>query len=479
MPTRYSKYFKVSPHAFEERGVFNAYIDEDSRFYVDPLLLRETNIPEFKNAYETFLDYFRAFVPLVKHVQSPTESDRFFYRIIKRFTFPELQYTGLGFSKGNSRGRGISGKLSIQLATTAYDIIKAGYEDPEIFALMPLIEDKIGQDRISDMTIAILRRQFLAYTQRISSELNIETRRCRLTYDEYYEVPFLGNNAVHFIPSSFINDLFIATSFEDVSEACDYNDRLKAKIASIIGATWKEYSHYSKSDWKHIILNEQRCYDAAIDYYKSITGLSYDFDADIHEKCLDLKFSKLAFEHPIQFLNGIFKSPKEKVFNWTMAICEEFKHLVEDNRMSEIVHRNKRTPDETDWQYILYMIADAYIMGADLDLKVTREANPGPGEEDFLFSYGIDAQTVIEIKRSGNKDILHGYRVQLPAYIRADKADHGIFIVIIDDASQEEDTKQKLEAVKKDMEDKGETTYPIIYVKGYRQPSASNPNYTL
>lgn len=477
MPTRYNKYFKIPAHAFEEKGVFNAHIDEDSRFYVDPLLLRGTEIPEFKDAYEAFLNYFRGFIPLVKHVQSPVESDRFFSRIIKRFTFPELQYTGLGFSKGSSRGTGISGQLSIQLATSAYEIIKAGYEDPEIFALMPLIEDNIGQDRISDMTIAILRKQFLAYTQRVSSELNIETSRCKISYDEYYKVPFLGKNVIHFIPVSFINDLFVATSFEDISEACDYNERLKAKLAALIGATWKEYSHYSKSDWKHIILNEQKCYDAAIDYYKSIKGISYDFDADNHGKCLDLKFAKLAYEHPIQFLSGIFRSPKEKVFGWTIAICEQFKHLVEDNRMSEIVHRNNRTPDETDWQYMLYMIAVTYIEGAGIDLKVIREANPGIGEEDFLFSHGLDAQTVIEIKRSGNKDILHGYRVQLPAYIKAEKADHGIFIAIIDDVSHDEDIRQKLENVKKDMAEKGETTYPIIYIKGYRQPSASNPNF--
>lgn len=479
MAIRYSKYFAVTPLAFEELGVFNAYIDEDSRFYVDPLLLRNTEIPEFKNAYESFLDYFRGFVPLVKHVQAPTTSDRFFNRMVRRFTFPELQYTGLGFSKGNSRGRGISGQLSIQLATTAYDIIKAGYEDPEIFALMPLIEDNIGQDRISDMTIAILRKQFLAYTQRVSSELELETSRCSISYDEYFQVPFIGDNAIHFIPSSFINDLYVATSFEDISEACDYNERLKAKLASLIGATWKEYSHYTKSDWKQIILNEQRCYDAAIDYYKSLKGLSYDFDADNHGKCLDLKFTKLAYENPIQFLSDIFRSPKEKVFSWTMSICEEFKHLVEENRMSEIVHRNRRTPDETDWQYILYMIADAYIVGAGLNLKMTREANPGTGEEDFLFSHGLNAQTVIEIKRSGNKDILHGYRMQLPAYIRADKADNGIFIVIIDDPSHEDEVKKKLEDVVKDMEEKGETTYPIIYVRGYHQPSASNPNYKL
>lgn len=479
MPVRYSRYFKIPAREFEKQMVFNAFIDQDSRFHVDPLLLRGSRIPEFQNAYDAFLDYFRAFVPLVKHAVRPDSSDRFFKQMVKRFTFPELQYTGLGYSEGHSRGKGISGKLSIQLAKSAYEIIIAGYEDPEIFALMPLIEDNIGPDRISDMTIAILRRQFLAYTQRIAAEMGLRVQKYQLTYDEYYNVPIHDGDVIHFVPRDFLNDLPIATSFDEIADAANYNERLKARIAKVIGVAWNDYSKFSKSDWKHLILHEDECYNAAIDYYKSINGIPYNFDTDNHGKYLDLKFAIIAYENPIQFFTGIYKSQSEKVFNWTMAICKEFKHLIEENRMSELVHRCKRTPDETDWQLLLYMIADAYVEGAGIDLKISREANPGIGEEDFLFSHGKDAQTVIEIKRSGNKDILHGYREQLPSYVHSERADNGIFLVIIDNQTEEEEVKEKLAAVQKDMEEKGEVTYPIVYVRGYNQPSASDPKYKL
>lgn len=475
---RYNKYFGISVEAFESLGVFNAFVDLDSAFHIDPLLLRECSIPEFQNAYEAFLDYFRAFVPLVKHVQRLDSSDRFFSQMIKRFTFPELQYTGLGFSKGNARGTGISGKLSVQLATSAYEIITAGYEDPEIFALMPLIEENIGQDRISDMTIAILRRQFLAYTQRISEELGVEVRRYRLTYEEEYFVPFIGNNTIHFIPKVFLNDLFVATSYEDIRDAADYNNRLKAKLAEIIGITWRECEKFTKEDWKRIILSDGACYKAAIDYYKSIRGVSYNFEDDRHCKCLDLKFAKLASDNPIQFLSKIFRSPEERVFEWTVAICEKYRHLIEDNRMSELVHRCKRRPDEIDWQLLLYMVADSYSDGAKINLDISRENNPGNGEVDFKFSKG-SAKTIVEIKRSGNNDILHGYRVQLSAYMRAEHTEYGLFVVIIDDPSHEEDVKKRIEDVKEDMRNQGEPIYPIIYIKGYSQSSASKHGYKL
>lgn len=100
MAIRYSKHLNINPQAFEELGVFNAYIDEDSKFHVDPLLLRGSKIPEFEDAYDVFLNYFRGFVPLVKHVEKPIMTDPFFSRMVDCFTFPELQYTGLGFSEG-------------------------------------------------------------------------------------------------------------------------------------------------------------------------------------------------------------------------------------------------------------------------------------------------------------------------------------------------------------------------------------------
>ena len=58
---------------------------------------------------------------------------------------------------------------------------------------------------------------------------------------------------------------------------CRYNTELKRKVAKIIGISWKEYKEYKKPDWKHIILNNKECYDAAISFYKGLTGVAYDF----------------------------------------------------------------------------------------------------------------------------------------------------------------------------------------------------------
>ncbi|KAA6320952.1 hypothetical protein EZS27_029339, partial [termite gut metagenome] len=164
MSKRYSQIFNISHKELTQKGVFNACIDIDSKLHIDPSLLQNCKICEFESAYKKFLDYFTNIFYLVKHVKDNSMQDRFFSNIVKRLTFKEKANTGLGYASSGTLGNGIGGKLSIQLANSAIEIINAGIDDPVIFELIPFIEENIGADRISDMTIAILYYNFIEYT---------------------------------------------------------------------------------------------------------------------------------------------------------------------------------------------------------------------------------------------------------------------------------------------------------------------------
>ena len=109
MGLTYSRFFKVKHRDFLQKGVYNAFLDQDSLLHIDPLLLKGSEIPEFTNAYTEFFNYFRLFIPLVKASKADNLHDPFFKKMVNRFTFKEIPNTGLGFSKGNTKGRGISG----------------------------------------------------------------------------------------------------------------------------------------------------------------------------------------------------------------------------------------------------------------------------------------------------------------------------------------------------------------------------------
>lgn len=476
MAIHYSQYFHLQHNDFVSKGVYNAFLDKDSLLHVDPLLLKGCMIPEFKDSYNTFLDYFRNLVPLAKFVKDTNVRDPFFKQIIRKFTMREISNTGLGFSKENSHGKGISGDLARKLADSAYTIIKAGLVDPEIFALMQLIEDNVGADRISDMTLCILQEDFLIYTQRIAKELNLHTQPFLFAHGVEYEVPFYKNKPIHFIPMQLLADLPKANDFDEIDKVCNYNNQLKKKIAEIIGVTWAQYKDYKKRDWKGLILGNKACYEAAISYYKGLTGVAYDFSSDNKKEYVDILFHDLLLQHPLTLPSLSSCDSKIKVYEITKSICLQFKHLIEDNRLSELFYKDSRKPDETDWQMLLYTVADTYKRAANLDVSITREDNPGVGEIDFHITRGSKANTVIEIKRSTNANLLHGYRTQLAAYMKAEKADSGIFMIIMEDDSIKQ-IQAKIEEVQVDMKAKDEYIPEVIYVNGMRQYSASNRKY--
>jgi hypothetical protein len=271
-------------------------------------------------------------------------------------------------------------------------------------------------------------------------------------------------------------DLPIARDYDDIDKVCNYNSELKRRVADIIGATWQEYREFKKSDWKKFILGNKNCSDTVLQFYRELSGVSYDFNLDEKDQYIDILLEEFLNNFPFVFSNSSYSDVELEVYEFTKAICKQFKHLVEDNRLSEEFYRKNRTPYETDWQMLLYAVADTYRIAGNYDVAITREDNPGVGEIDFHITRGAQANTIIEIKRSCNPDLYHGYRSQLAAYIKADRAKSGIFMIIMEDDSYEI-IRDKLSIIQAEMRGKGEYVPEVIYINGKRQVSASNPNY--
>ena len=63
---RLSEYFGVSKSVFRRKGIFDAIIGVDSGFYLDPTLLKNTRIPEFKGAYAKVEEHYKKAFSLLK-----------------------------------------------------------------------------------------------------------------------------------------------------------------------------------------------------------------------------------------------------------------------------------------------------------------------------------------------------------------------------------------------------------------------------
>lgn len=418
---RYHGAFGSTIKAFKKYGVFNGFVNRDANFYIVPHMLQDTDIPEFKDAYEKYKNHFATIVKLIKH--SKTKDDRFFREAVKKFIFHEIAHFGLGYSKTGKKGSGIGEKLATSIAKTALEIIQAGIEDPEIFELIGLLEEGIGADRISDMLLSILDADFLAYTHNIAQKLKLPVQD--YTHEGItYRIPHYQDEPVAFVPEKFIVALPIALDRDDISRVCAHNEELRNRVNRIIGRAMGQANTITKQQFKNLILREPELAQELIKLIKSKINTPYDFGEDpVGEFIWQELASEFSSKHPISLDNQ--SSPIDIV----QTICGHYQDLIENNGLFKFFHNEDGThKNEAFAQMLFFGIAQAYCQANNLDLS--PESNAGRGPVDFKISRGSDVKVNVEMKLSTNR-LLHGYQSQLPIYNKAEKTTNSIFLIIL------------------------------------------------
>lgn len=459
----YSEYFKINASSLQKEGVFNGFINKDSLYYMLPYELEGIEIDEFKNSYDKYKQYFLDIIVLLDNSNG---SDRFYNEAEKRFQFHEIGNVGLGYSKGGKGGSGIGKGFASQLAKTAYQLVKAGIKNPEVFQLVGLLEEGIGADRISDMTLWVLQEDFLLYTQRVSKELKLATKQFEFNFIAY-DLPFNeSDEALVFCPKSILTDLPVAFDSDDIDHVCTHNNILREKINEIISRIFESGSRRSmKKGLKNFILENPAMFDEAIKVYKS-KGQIYDFDNDpkgdfiwkeiVNDVTQNYPLSLITQAKPIDIVN---------------AICNKYQDLIENNGLWKTFHNKDGSHrDESFAQMLFYGIAHSYCEANDLD--ISPEADSGNGPVDFKIGKGFNDKINIEMKLSTNTRLLHGYKSQLPIYNKAENTNQSIFVIVQlyeKDASRIE----KVIDYKRDNETVDNKLPEIVVIDAKRKKSAS------
>lgn len=423
---RYHESFGIKATELKKLGVYDGYINKDSEFYVFPKLFKDTEIEEFKNSYSKYQAHFSKIVKILKFAKESNETDKFFREVQKKFEFHELAHVGLGYSKSNKRGSGVGKGFADQLAKSAFDIVKAGIEDPEIFELVGLLEEGIGADRISDMFISILTEDFLNYTQNIAVKLKLLTSKY-IYNEKVYLLPYYSETNIIFVPSEVLIKLPVAFDRDDISTVCAHNERLRGKINRVISRAFDK-GRLQKNELKNLLINNPKIATELIKTYQNKIDSGYDFDYDPSG---DFVWQTLAKEFSSDYPISIDKNKKPiEIVN---DICEHYKTLVEDNGLFKMFHN----PDgsyrpESFAQMLFFAIADSYCTANNLD--ISPESDAGRGPVDFKVSKGL-SKVNVEMKLSRNPRLLHGYENQLPIYDKAEKTNNSIFFIVLLDES--------------------------------------------
>lgn len=428
MPDRISEKFDRKSEQFGKEGVFDGFWDVDSQFHVDPALLRSTQVPELKSAAATFQQHFANVLKLI--IKAKSDSDPLAKAAIQRLTFPEIHEAALGFSCDSTRGRGWSVNLGKKIFRTAKIIADAGIEDPVIFELAGLLEDNVGADLVSDMTLQVILPHLIAFNARIIKRLklpslptSIGTTSCTLPYLKGDQRFLL------LLPADILSPLPIAESWDDIDKICSYNAKLRKRVNDVIGATWKQaVSRLSKSELRDALVREPEALRDLLKTYLGKEPKPYNFEADPLGEIIWRDIAQdVASEAPLKLMQP---SSHDEVVAVVRAVINQFKHSVEQNNLNAVMFNDDGTlRPERFSQLLFYGIADSYCRANNIDLS--REPNAGRGPVDFKMSKGYESRVLVEMKLSSNSRLQHGFSKQVTEYQKAEKSCDEFVVVVI------------------------------------------------
>jgi hypothetical protein len=470
MVRQYSTAFGSLANDFKKAGIFDGFIEVDTKLYIDPHLLESSSAPEIIKGAQDFHDYFNGLIKILSKVSST--GDVFWRQANRRLIFKEIPQLSLGYSATDVSGSAIGPKLAFSITKTAHEIIKEGIQDPEIFELIGLLEDGIGADRISDMTGSIIIEDLLNYSQRMVTDLKLSNRT--YTYKgTNYKLPFdkITHSYKILVPIDILRALPIANDWSDIDVVCQYNQTLRDVVNKLIGNTWRKATKkISKSKLKTVLINNPGALNDLIQQYKSKKRTPYNFSSDPNGELIWYPESRnFASKYPLDLTSFAITKPVE-IYPLVQILCNRFKQLVENNGLNELLYNDSgRSKNERAAQLLFFGIADAYCEANNID--ISREPNAGRGPVDFKVSHGYDARVTVEVKYSSNGNLSNGYSEQLKTYNIAEKTTQSIYLVL-----QNGEHRKKINnlyQIRQASIDNGEHSPEIIVVDARKKVSAS------
>jgi len=419
-----SDYLDIGP-ALDEKGVFDPVMDEDSHFFINLQRLKRTEVPEFVESYKKIHDFFRKVIKLLDKAKRNDESDLFYKQAVRTFHFSEVNGICLGYAKGTN-GAGFGDKLTSQVMGTAYDIVKAGVSDPEFFELLPLFQDNVGADRLSDMIATLILDDIKTYTKRINSELGINPRRYGTLcfHGEFLVNPYkMKHDEVLLIPVDILHKLPVAESWEDIDLVVSQNNILRNEMNHEVASEWGNYTTSERKAFlKEEVFRKPDVCRRVIEGYRAEELKEFN-----PRDCFPYLNTKL--EQEVRSVVNDWKNPGQEIdsYSGAMTILDFFKQWVESNKGWEVIRKVNSAYREKILQRIIHLAGSFFIRTNNLDMSC--EPDEGRGPVDFKISRGQD-MTLMEVKLSSNDQYFHGYETQIEEYGKAERTENMIYVLV-------------------------------------------------
>ena len=393
----------VTREQLEKVGVFDSTLGIDTKLFIDPKLLVDSTIPEFKKSRAKIIAYFERIIQI--HKQSHITPR---LRDVARdmLATPEPAGLSIGYGDKTDIGTSIPKTLANKLLLSLSEILTVGIEDGEIMELLGLFVENFASDRLSDLTASIIYEDFCLYTQRISKELKVKTKVFKIA-DKSYELPehsFSGKQII-FIPNNLLRELPVATDWDEIGYAAAHNQALRVEYNQILLPALKGVLADLATKNPDEIAEFKNGMNQLLDIYRKIVVEPYDLKQD--------RRGYYSIQPFIKDESANIK-PRKKPSNETELVTSvrelisQFQRAIEDNGGNKLLYRKNDTgalqkdkPHNEDVaQIIFFLVADIFCQQANILLA--RESDAGRGPVDFSLGTGYNTKVLAEIKKSDN-----------------------------------------------------------------------------
>lgn len=420
-------------HGVDPKGAdwFDPLMDVDTQLFIDPFLLYKEGDGDWAGADDAIAEYFqRGFELLAGHHSNPSSLQ--YRKTIELMLFPEPSEFGLGFTSSGTRGSGTARGFARRIVVAMSEAIERGLRDLHHFEELGVLVDKIGKDRISDITGNILKPQFIEYTQRICNELSIPTEELEVEHSEFDEQRMRWLPGKHRLPCNPVTGRAVLLTPK----------RFLRELPTLHSSDWWNFVEpYFRDDLnldlarklrKEDIVALARRYPETVrewtDASSARAAEPYDVDRDPEGLHLWRAATRdIASTLPLE--DGSVSSAAD-VSDFVARVNGKFKLFVEEKGGWRLLWNDdtRKPKRETAVQLLYKGVVESYCDAHDVRLE--REVELGRGPVDFVFSKTARSRVLMEVKKMNNGDFWNGLEAQLTSYLTSDECDHGWFLAV-------------------------------------------------
>ncbi len=425
-----SDYYNIKSEIFEELGVLDSLVYFDTPLFLNPKLLSECSIPEFKNSKQKIIEHYQTTINLLKKTNC---NDLYWKAAKKHFNFPEPSGIGLGTSMKSTDGNGLTGKTAEKCLLTLKEIVNQDIDDPTMYRLLFLVQENIGVDRISDMICRIIYDDLCLYSNNMIEKLCIKDYYINSkTGLKYLKRP--NGKLLFLLPADLLSEIPDVLNGYDIQSISEYNQKIKEYLCEFFNTAYiniTAINETKKEKMRECLLGnkellEQLLYEGNIkeaeiyDYSHDPLGIVNNLEV-IREKVLE---QKNVFIELTKSSNSL-----QEFVNKLLLV---YKRCIEDLGLNEELYyidsktkrRNVRKEVTSHRLFIIVLEVAKQLKLYDYSF----EPKVGNGQIEFVI-YNMKEKILIEFKLSKN-NLIHGYDKQLPIYIKRYESTYSFYVIV-------------------------------------------------